>query len=61
MLYISHIGFNIFIVDQILARTPPEKIQKLYDLPEFSSALEFVTMLALKSGRLLKVTNFILF
>jgi len=28
---------------------------KIYDLPMFSSTLEFLTMLALSTGRLLKV------
>lgn len=42
-------------VEEILARTEPETLQKLYNLPQFSSTLEFLTMLALNSGRLLKV------
>ena len=42
-------------VEEILARTEHETLQKLYNLPQFSSTLEFLTMLALSSGRLLKV------
>lgn len=43
-------------VEEILARTEHETLQKLYNLPQFSSTLEFLTMLALNSGRLLKVS-----
>ncbi|KAF8210166.1 P-loop containing nucleoside triphosphate hydrolase protein [Mycena galopus ATCC 62051] len=44
----------IAVVEEILARTPPATIQKLYNLPEFESTIHFLTMLALSSGRLLK-------
>lgn len=44
-----------FLVDEILARTEKEKIQRIYNLPEFGSGLEFLTMLALSTGKLLKV------
>ncbi|KAG1772037.1 P-loop containing nucleoside triphosphate hydrolase protein [Suillus occidentalis] len=44
----------IAVVEEILARTEHETLQKLYNLPQFSSTLEFLTMLALNSGRLLK-------
>ncbi|KAL4076583.1 P-loop containing nucleoside triphosphate hydrolase protein [Scleroderma yunnanense] len=44
----------IVIVEEILARTEHEMLRKIYNLPEFSSALEFLTMFALSSGRLLK-------
>ncbi|KAL0573952.1 nuclear GTP-binding protein nug1 [Marasmius crinis-equi] len=44
----------IAVVEEILSRTAKETIQKIYNLPEFSSTLEFLTMLALTSGRLLK-------
>ncbi|KAJ6609850.1 P-loop containing nucleoside triphosphate hydrolase protein [Mycena sp. CBHHK59/15] len=44
----------IAVVEEILARTPPATMQKLYNLPEFSSTIEFLTMAALNSGRLLK-------
>ena len=49
----SHNG--TFLVEEILARTDHATLQKIYDLPEFSNTLEFLTMLALSSGRLLKV------
>jgi len=42
-------------VEEILARTPPATLQKIYNLPEYSSTLEFLTMMALSNGRLLKV------
>lgn len=43
------------IVEEITARIQPATLQKIYSLPEFGSALEFLTMLALSGGRLLKV------
>ena len=42
-------------VEEILARTQTERSMKIYDLPTFSSTLQFLTMLALSTGRLLKV------
>ncbi|TCD70345.1 hypothetical protein EIP91_003696 [Steccherinum ochraceum] len=51
----------IEIVEEILARVPSETILKLYNLPQteagqtpFGTTLEFLTMLALTSGKLLK-------
>lgn len=44
-----------FLVEEILLRTEPATLQKTYGLPDFSNTLEFLTMLALSSGRLLKV------
>ncbi|KAK7035378.1 nuclear GTP-binding protein nug1 [Paramarasmius palmivorus] len=44
----------IAVVEEILTRTAKETIQKIYNLPDFSATLEFLTMLALTSGRLLK-------
>lgn len=44
-----------FLVEEILLRTERATLQKIYGLPEFSNTLEFLTMLALSSGRLLKV------
>ena len=41
-------------VEEILARTQTERLMKIYDLPTFSSTLQFLTMLALSTGRLLK-------
>jgi hypothetical protein len=45
----------MLVVEEIMARTPPATIQKIYNLPEFGSTLEFLTMMALSGGRLLKV------
>ena len=50
----SHI-FYILVVEEILLRTERATLQNIYGLPEFSNTLEFLTMLALSSGRLLKV------
>ncbi|KAI0783164.1 hypothetical protein C8Q75DRAFT_785156 [Abortiporus biennis] len=51
----------IEVVEEILARVDPATIQKLYNIPPstgnetgFGSTLEFLTMLSLMSGRLLK-------
>ncbi|KAJ7590969.1 P-loop containing nucleoside triphosphate hydrolase protein [Mycena floridula] len=44
----------IAVVEEILLRTSPETIRKIYNLPDFANTLEFLTMLALNSGRLLK-------
>ncbi|KAG2155249.1 P-loop containing nucleoside triphosphate hydrolase protein [Suillus bovinus] len=44
----------IAVVEEILARTEHETLQKLYNLLQFSNTLEFLTMVALNSGRLLK-------
>ncbi|KAF8491749.1 P-loop containing nucleoside triphosphate hydrolase protein [Russula emetica] len=44
----------ISVVEEILARTQTERLMKIYDLPMFYSTLEFLTMLALSTGRLLK-------
>ncbi|KAF8197009.1 P-loop containing nucleoside triphosphate hydrolase protein [Pholiota molesta] len=44
----------IAVVEEIIGRTPRENLQKIYNLPEFSSTLEFLTMMALSNGRLLK-------
>jgi nuclear GTP-binding protein len=44
------------LVEDILARTEAERLMKIYSLPTFSSTLEFLTMLALSTGRLLKVS-----
>jgi nuclear GTP-binding protein len=48
----------IDIVEEILYRTEHEKLQSIYNLPQFTSTLEFLTMLALSSGRLLKVSAY---
>ncbi|KAG8215885.1 hypothetical protein J3R82DRAFT_7852 [Butyriboletus roseoflavus] len=44
----------IAVVEEILLRTERATLQKIYGLPEFSNTLEFLTMLALSSGRLHK-------
>ncbi|KAF9232232.1 P-loop containing nucleoside triphosphate hydrolase protein [Melanogaster broomeanus] len=44
----------IAVVEEILLRTERGTLQKIYNLLEFSNTLEFLTMLALSSGRLLK-------
>ncbi|KAG6916699.1 hypothetical protein DXG01_005648 [Tephrocybe rancida] len=44
----------IAVVEEILGRTSLATIQKIYPLPEWGSTLEFLTMLAMTSGRLLK-------
>ncbi|KAH8995964.1 P-loop containing nucleoside triphosphate hydrolase protein [Lactarius akahatsu] len=44
----------ISVVEQILARTQADKLTKIYNLPTFTTALEFLTMLALSTGRLLR-------
>jgi len=42
------------LAEEIVNRTDPETLKKIYNLPQTSSTLEFLTMLALTSGRLLK-------
>jgi hypothetical protein len=42
-------------VEEIVVRTQTERLMKIYDQPMFPSTLEFLTMLALSTGRLLKV------
>ena len=49
----------LFAVEDILARTDPLTLQKIYNLPTFGSTLEFLTMLSLTTGRLLKVPIFL--
>ncbi|KAI0631838.1 hypothetical protein C8Q77DRAFT_1129408 [Trametes polyzona] len=44
----------VAIVEEILGRTDPAVIKKLYNVEDFSSPLEFLTMVALTTGRLLK-------
>jgi nuclear GTP-binding protein len=44
------------LVEEILARTQTERLMKIFDLPTFSSTLEFLTMFALSTGRLLKAS-----
>ena len=42
-------------MEELLLRTERATLQKIYGFPEFSNTLEFLTMLALSIGRLLKV------
>jgi hypothetical protein len=44
------------LVEEILARTQTETLMKSYDLPTITSTLEFLTMLALGMGHLLKAS-----
>ena len=48
-------SYTPWLVEEILARTNHETLQKIYNLPPFTSPLEFLTTLALTTGRLLKV------
>ena len=45
----------IALVEQILSRTDHELLKKIYNLPQVEETLEFLTMIALTTGRLLKV------
>lgn len=49
----------IALVEQILSRTDHELLRKIYNLPRVEETLEFLTMMALTTGRLLKVTGII--
>lgn len=42
-------------VEQIFLKTDHTKLSEIYKLPHFSSTLEFLGMLAMTNGRLLKV------
>ncbi|KIY44465.1 P-loop containing nucleoside triphosphate hydrolase protein, partial [Fistulina hepatica ATCC 64428] len=44
----------IAVVEEILVRTEQALLRKIYNLPQFGSTLEFLTMLALSAGKLLK-------
>lgn len=59
-LYESTQTSNLFhchdIVEEVVARTDHETLMKIYNLPQVGPTLEFLTMLALVSGRLLKVS-----
>lgn len=52
VLSVDDIADPIAVVGTILARTDAGTIQKLYKLPPFTTSLEFLTMLALTTGRL---------
>jgi nuclear GTP-binding protein len=54
-LALSHLSLTLSQkVEEILARTQADKLMKIYNLPVFATALEFLTMLALNTGRLLR-------
>ncbi|KAL1743203.1 P-loop containing nucleoside triphosphate hydrolase protein [Schizophyllum fasciatum] len=44
----------IAVVEEVVTRTDAETLQRIYNLPAFSSTLEFLTMVALSAGKLLK-------
>ena len=54
--FLRDLNSRPLLVEEILARTQTERLMKIYDLPTFSSTLEFLTMLALSTGRLLKAS-----
>ena len=54
--FLRDLNSRPLLVEEILARTQRERLMKIYDLPTFSSTLEFLTMLALSTGRLLKAS-----
>lgn len=45
-------------VEEIIDRTDHETLMKIYNVPQIGSTIEFLTMLALVSGRLLKARLF---
>ncbi|TBU26707.1 hypothetical protein BD311DRAFT_698127 [Dichomitus squalens] len=51
---VEDVADPVALVEEILARTDPATIKKLYNVEDYSSPLEFLTMLALLTGRLLK-------
>lgn len=44
----------ISVVEEIVARTQVDKLMRIYNLPSIATVLEFLTMLALSTGRLLR-------
>ena len=54
--FLRDLNSRPLLVEEILARTQTERLMKIYDLSTFSSTLEFLTMLALSTGRLLKAS-----
>ncbi|GJJ09410.1 hypothetical protein Clacol_003632 [Clathrus columnatus] len=51
---VEDINDPLAIVEEIVNRTPKETLRRIYKLPEWNNTLEFVTMLSLSAGRLLK-------
>ncbi|KAF8519467.1 P-loop containing nucleoside triphosphate hydrolase protein [Hysterangium stoloniferum] len=54
VLKVEDVEDPLAVVEEITARTERETLQKIYKLPEWNNMLEFMTMLALSTGRLLK-------
>ncbi|KAH7100300.1 P-loop containing nucleoside triphosphate hydrolase protein [Auriculariales sp. MPI-PUGE-AT-0066] len=52
VLRVDEIADPVAVVEVIVARSDAETLQKLYKLPPFATPLEFLTMLALTTGRL---------
>jgi hypothetical protein len=53
---LSDLDLGLLLVEEILARAETKRLMKIYNLPTFSSMLEFLTMPVLNTGRLLKVS-----
>ena len=51
---VDDVADPIAVVEEIVARTEVEALQRIYNLPAFGSTLEFLTMVALSAGKLLK-------
>ncbi|KZT65722.1 P-loop containing nucleoside triphosphate hydrolase protein [Daedalea quercina L-15889] len=51
---VEDINDPIALVEEILGRTDSETLKKIYNLPEIGPTLQFLTMLSLTTGRLLK-------
>jgi len=56
---VEDVGDPIALVEQILSRTDRELLKKIYNLPQVEETFEFLTMMALTTGRLLKVVSII--
>jgi nuclear GTP-binding protein len=54
---VENVDDPIALVEQILSRTDHDLLKKIYKLPQVEETLEFLTMVALTMGRLLKVTT----
>ena len=52
---VEDVADPVALVGEILARTDAATVKKLYSVEDFASPLEFLTMVALLTGRLLKV------
>ncbi|KIJ40334.1 hypothetical protein M422DRAFT_49248 [Sphaerobolus stellatus SS14] len=53
---VEEIDDPLAVVEEIVSRTPHETLQRIYNLPAWSGAniIDFLTMIALSTGRLLK-------